>query len=923
MTARLSAEAARRLNTWIVQVTEAFLRQPAYEDHGAERRYSDTGLGLQINRVSGAWFSFASGRGGWSAVELLVHLHHGDTEAAVEYGLAWLAGHAGEGEQRGADDEADEHHETRRLVHRARATELLAEMTPLADTQAEAYLTTRKLPPPYPEGVTGFIHQARPGDDALVLRLVDHGRTTGVMLTFIDALAAKSLGEPTRQRFDCEAAPGAYFPIKPPGQGRDGLADIVFCEGYEDGESVRRLGNRPWEIRGLPGIVALAHQDVARGTRVLIVADGDPEGSPAAKALAAGIDHLIDCGAEVKLAQAAAGKDANDYLVEHTSTAPLLTLLTSATKAKLSAAGEAARLSRLDALEAAGEVSDVAQRLGIPVADLRREIARRRRRREKAEGAADKIEAEVAAAAAVLPKDAAWTDPLPSLGELLDDCLKEIKRFLWLPVEAWYYVVVTWCLHTHFVHHAKIKLSISPRLGLRSETENSGKTTALDVAESLSATATSATSITSSVIFRLVDRYQVSLFIDEAEHQGIRNPHSDTHAILNAGHRRSKAKVWRSVPPSDGKGDWVPTPFNVWGAMAFAYIGELPRTLRSRCITLPMHPAPAAARLTRWEDGDPARWASLRRQLAAYAASCDSLPRVELPETMVNRLGDNWDVLFRLASKAGTTWLDRIQEAAGLIVGIPEDPPFFIRLLLDIRDAFAELPMPKDGSKWISTRDLLDNHLLADAEAGWDEANSGRPINETWLSRKLRKHLKPPRSLMRDQKDREEVSKPSDKPLEINRNKARGYAEIQFAGVNAAYLAAYPSPIQHTSISHPLHVAPVASGLGPEPSATGATGDGYDLEGDRERGVSEGLRAGVVSDPALEEDDLADLDPAVVDVIRLCRLEHPSWSVERVRNKLHIKRSVVERCWRATTPAATATAAKPEASSAAEGEERR
>ena len=151
-------------------------------------------------------------------------------------------------------------------------------------------------------------------------------------------------------------------------------------------------------------------------------------------------------------------------------------------KGKLSAAGEAIRLSRMDPLDAAALVSEVARDLDVPVADFRREVARQRRLRETA-GSASKIEAEVAAAAAVLPVDAPWTDPLPPLDRLLNDMVAQSKRFLWLPDERWHYIVALWPMHTHFVHHPTVRLTHSPRLGFRSETEAAGKSTALDVIE--------------------------------------------------------------------------------------------------------------------------------------------------------------------------------------------------------------------------------------------------------------------------------------------------------------------------------------------------------------------------------------------------------------------------------------------------------
>src|SRR5262249_23762338 len=110
--------------------------------------------------------------------------------------------------------------------------------------------------------------------------------------------------------------------------------------------------------------------------------------------------------------------------------------------------------------------------------------------------------------------------------------------------------------------------------------------------ETLVASGLSSSSITPAVIFRVVNALHACLCVDEAEHL-FRDPHSDMRAVLNAGHRRSKALVWRVIPPPDGKGDGIPTPFGVWGAMPFAYVGDLPGPLPSGVIAIPMYPAPA------------------------------------------------------------------------------------------------------------------------------------------------------------------------------------------------------------------------------------------------------------------------------------------------------------------------------------------
>src|SRR5206468_1044468 len=110
---------------------------------------------------------------------------------------------------------------------------------------------------------------------------------------------------------------------------------------------------------------------------IVVFRDGDPEGSPADKGLIAGLDHLLIEGASVTVTETPTGEDANSILQQHGIEA-LAELLASAIPAELSPEGECIRLSRLERLEYALERKAAAKRLGIPIADLDREVGRHR-----------------------------------------------------------------------------------------------------------------------------------------------------------------------------------------------------------------------------------------------------------------------------------------------------------------------------------------------------------------------------------------------------------------------------------------------------------------------------------------------------------------------------------------------------------------
>src|SRR5262249_4982719 len=142
----------------------------------------------------------------------------------------------------------------------------------------------RALPPPYADDVS-FLPNARAGESAVVGLLRSHERIVGVELTYIDANCRKSLRRPDRRHFMRERASDAVFELQATTAGvRDFQYDRLVFEGLADGLSGILL-QRPCRIVALPGIKALRHISVAKGERVLVVADGDEKDSSAYKGL--------------------------------------------------------------------------------------------------------------------------------------------------------------------------------------------------------------------------------------------------------------------------------------------------------------------------------------------------------------------------------------------------------------------------------------------------------------------------------------------------------------------------------------------------------------------------------------------------------------------------------------------------------------
>ena len=113
--------------------------------------------------------------------------------------------------------------------------------------------------------------------------------------------------------------------------------------------------------------------------------------------------------------------------------------------------------------------------------------------------------------------------------------------------------------------------------------------------------------------------------------------------MLNSGHKRGAAYVLRTVGD-----DHEPHRFSTWCPMAVALIGNLHPTLASRSIPVELQ------RLRRGEKVEPFRsekapYANLARKAARWALdNIDALRGVEpeMPESFINRRGDNWRPLF-------------------------------------------------------------------------------------------------------------------------------------------------------------------------------------------------------------------------------------------------------------------------------------
>lgn len=317
-----------------------------------------------------------------------------------------------------------------------------------------------------------------------------------------------------------------------------------------------------------------------------------------------------------------------------------------------------------------------------------------------------------------------WPDPVDG-AELLADIQASILRFCILPDHSAPLMAV-WVLHA-WAHDAA---DISPLLAFVSPEKRCGKSTALSIIGAMTPKAMHNVNITTSVLFRVIERYAPTVLIDEADTFLPEN--EELRGILNGGHNRLTAYVWRSVGD-----DHEPRRFRVWAPKCIAMIGKLPDTLEDRALVVPLRRKQAGEVVERFRADRVADFLPMRRKAARWAA--DNLLRLGdmdpvVPEALHDRAQDNARAICAIADLAGGVWPDRVRGALIGLAGQSDDEPQSAGVLL-LRD-IAEILERRTGEK-IGSTDLCAE-LCALEESPWAEWRHGSPITTRGIAKLLK-----------------------------------------------------------------------------------------------------------------------------------------------------------------------------------------
>ncbi len=277
--------------------------------------------------------------------------------------------------------------------------------------------------------------------------------------------------------------------------------------------------------------------------------------------------------------------------------------------------------------------------------------------------------------AGIQPAPLPWPHPVDG-AVLFDGLTAALGRHLALP-EGAPEAVALWILLTHVFD----VVDVSPRLALLSPLPECGKTTAFAILSRLVRKALLASNVSPAVIFRAIERYRPTLMMDEAD--TYMEQRDDFRGILNSGHTRDAAVVWRA----DGD-KYEPKGFSTWSPIAIAKIGKLPETLASRSVTIPMRRKRPDESVTPYRaDRDGPSLDELARKCARWAQ--DNLQNLKgadpvMPKQLNNRAADNWRPLFAIADAVGGDCPDKARRAALVLTGDEIELTSAEQLLADI-----------------------------------------------------------------------------------------------------------------------------------------------------------------------------------------------------------------------------------------------
>lgn len=348
-----------------------------------------------------------------------------------------------------------------------------------------------------------------------------------------------------------------------------------------------------------------------------------------------------------------------------------------------------------------------------------------------------------------------WDSPVNGV-QLLDEIKETIKQYVIADDET-FTVATLWACFTWFID----VVSYAPIANITAPEKRCGKTKLLSTLKRLSYKAFPTSNISPAAMFRTIELFQPTLFIDEVD--TFLKEHNEMRGMINAGYTRETAYIVRCVGE-----DQEPQPFSIWGAKLLCGIGKIADTLQDRSITLKLRRKKTGETVNNIDKSDPEQWRILRAKLARFAQDHSEQLTTIQPDPIKglhDRANDCYEPLLQVAILAGGHWLETAKKAALVLNGAQEESDSIrTELLRDIQAIFETKRISR-----VFSHDLA-RYLNEDNEANWINWNKGRGMTPNNLAKYLR--------------DFGIISK----SMRIGTNNAKGYSKDQFLDAFNRYL---------------------------------------------------------------------------------------------------------------------------------------
>jgi hypothetical protein len=302
-----------------------------------------------------------------------------------------------------------------------------------------------------------------------------------------------------------------------------------------------------------------------------------------------------------------------------------------------------------------------------------------------------------------------------SLGDLLDEVVKVLVRFVIFPMDEQPIVIALWVVHTWVLD----AFDFTPYLHIFSAETISGKTRLLEVLECLVNKAWKIDSVSVAALFRKIDREWPTLLYDEIDNVfrggGKDDDIRDLRACLNSGFKRG-GRFTRCV----GQNANLDTKdFATFCPKALAGIGNrLSDTLSNRCVPIELE-RQDEVKAAPFRDEQAKALSELRADIEAWGQQpglTDTLraKRPTLPQELSDRQMDICAPLLAIADLAGGDWPQKVRKAVTKLCTSGDTViSIGVQLLTDIKRIFDETGLDK-----IATKELLEK-LVEIEESPW------------------------------------------------------------------------------------------------------------------------------------------------------------------------------------------------------------